>query len=599
MAITDRTIDFEKLKKPNEKKLFPGDDTYGVIGIPDIPSLQTLDMQTKFDELSKDLIIPEYNALVDDIKSDYVSKALMNETIEKIGAGDMREIDFVLEGATRQVVSSKISDNGLKLYTYNRTEARFSLEDDIATTKTLLLNPDDANGFNDDFYVGDQKYFAQKDNAKPLEDRYLKSGYIALATANPNVNVLTFFSGDVKQALYGFTSPSTHLVKNVPTSGVFYAKIEPVSTFEVGQNFKIEGISSAFTVYNPDGQLLTTNASLNEMGKTYFSETVKLVLKVDIGNKAINIVLKNPPATSALTRTKGRVDLDGFGDNVKFIPVEDFNSDDEIFVNGIKSTTINCGGENKEFGYLKDNVVVMLKKEYTTFEEETEVIRAYLYPLGEGYDDVPDGKLVMPVDDHTIWLRCAGIRQKFTLNEIIETEAILRQLIDSENAMNYMFRSLSVIQHSVLNSSLARSLLDASIPRTNPNMISASSPAGKVISGSYLAFDSATTSGPVSRGAIEAVYQFTDPIWIYRFAATFGVVKYGVYGKVMGSVDGSNWKILFETGNMVGTGIDYVPVSFSRYLTTPSDPIKYIKIWGTGDNSAAGVGLYNLRVYGK
>lgn len=49
-------------------------DGKGVTGLPDIPRLDTLDMQKKFDELATDIIIPKFNQLIDALaKSDAAS----------------------------------------------------------------------------------------------------------------------------------------------------------------------------------------------------------------------------------------------------------------------------------------------------------------------------------------------------------------------------------------------------------------------------------------------------------------------------------------------------------------------------------------------
>ncbi len=601
MAIDQRTIDFEKLKKPNDKKLFPGDDTYGVIGIPDIPSLQTLDMQTKFDELSKDLIIPEYNALVEDIKTDYVSKILLDETIEKIGSGDMREIDYVDEGGTKQVLSSKQADNGLKLYEFNRTEARFSIETQPETTKILVLAARDSNGFNDEYYVGGERYWAQKSNAKPLENGYVLSGKKALAAVNPTIKNITFFSGNVAQAGYSFES-STHTLLNLATTDVYYAEFENSSLIEEGQTIKIQDISEPFSVYNPDGQFLTTDAVINQSGELYFANAIRLVVKIDTGNKRIDVVVKNPEADTEFLRTKGVVELNGFGDNIRFIPTEDFNIDDEIKVNGLLATTINSGGETTVFGYLKQNVIAMMKREYQTFEEEQEVTRVYLYPFGQGYDDIPDGKLVLPIDDHSIWLRCAGIRQKLTLTEIMENEAILTNLINSENALEYMYRSLAIIQQTVLNTPLARAILDASLPRTIPNMTSWNSPTGFVSpSAHYVVFDASTTTqvDVISEQTVSTIYEFNDAIWLYKFQSTLSMYKYdsatspNFVVELHSSVDGVEWNYI---------GQDSYKNKLSQvYITTPSTKVKYIKVvaYLTYTYLSHTGWLKDFRVYGK
>lgn len=41
----------------------------GVIGLPDVPGLTTIEMQKKFDEISRDVIIPRFNELIDNTVS--------------------------------------------------------------------------------------------------------------------------------------------------------------------------------------------------------------------------------------------------------------------------------------------------------------------------------------------------------------------------------------------------------------------------------------------------------------------------------------------------------------------------------------------------
>lgn len=58
----------------------------GVTGLPDVPGLTTAEMQAKFDELSRDIIIPKLNEIVDGLNGDEVglsSKVENPETKEK------------------------------------------------------------------------------------------------------------------------------------------------------------------------------------------------------------------------------------------------------------------------------------------------------------------------------------------------------------------------------------------------------------------------------------------------------------------------------------------------------------------------------------
>lgn len=54
----------------------------GVIGLPDVPGLTTTEMQAKFDELSRDVIIPKLNEIVDGLNGDEVGLSSQIENPE-------------------------------------------------------------------------------------------------------------------------------------------------------------------------------------------------------------------------------------------------------------------------------------------------------------------------------------------------------------------------------------------------------------------------------------------------------------------------------------------------------------------------------------
>lgn len=68
----------------------------GVVGLPDRPSLSTLDMQKKFDELARDVIIPKFNKLSDELESsilDTLAEVEANTEEKKIaGALALKEL---------------------------------------------------------------------------------------------------------------------------------------------------------------------------------------------------------------------------------------------------------------------------------------------------------------------------------------------------------------------------------------------------------------------------------------------------------------------------------------------------------------------------
>jgi len=56
--------------------------------------------------------------------------------------------------------------------------------------------------------------------------------------------------------------------------------------------------------------------------------------------------------------------------------------------------------------------------------------------------DIPDGTTAIPINDVVIWQKCAGLTQQYdTLAEVLADSGIVRTLMNSKNAVNYLVRS--------------------------------------------------------------------------------------------------------------------------------------------------------------
>jgi hypothetical protein len=82
-------------------------------------------------------------------------------------------------------------------------------------------------------------------------------------------------------------------------------------------------------------------------------------------------------------------------------------------------------------------------------------------------DNIPDGATVTPVDDYTIWLRCAELPNTYgSLANVLANSATMTILMSSENAVAYMVRSITntsgKILYEVVNSETAMEALDTS-----------------------------------------------------------------------------------------------------------------------------------------
>lgn len=67
----------------------------GVTGLPDTPGLETLAMQRKFDELSLDVIIPKFNAFLEELEKDSAAGSIGAKVPEGIDADN--NVQSILE----------------------------------------------------------------------------------------------------------------------------------------------------------------------------------------------------------------------------------------------------------------------------------------------------------------------------------------------------------------------------------------------------------------------------------------------------------------------------------------------------------------------
>lgn len=84
----------------NTAKIIPQDlSEIGVIGLPDIPGLTTQQMQQKFEETAREVIIPRFNSLIDDVSEIETSQSGIESAIEGL-EGEIEELDGKIEGVS-------------------------------------------------------------------------------------------------------------------------------------------------------------------------------------------------------------------------------------------------------------------------------------------------------------------------------------------------------------------------------------------------------------------------------------------------------------------------------------------------------------------
>ncbi len=168
---------------------------------------------------------------------------------------------------------------------------------------------------------------------------------------------------------------------------------------------------------------------------------------------------------------------------------------------------------------------------------------AYLSEWKQFSFDIPDGKTVTPVDNVAIWGACTKADSAtpvnlsgMTIEEVVADVEIMKILFNSNNANNYMLRSIEVIQPAVLSSEAAETAMAASqYFYTNPVMTSNTNPEGVVSYSRFLTtetgygqpykilgknanvsfyFAPANTGEVTSNDYIQ--YQLATPMWIYE-----------------------------------------------------------------------------------
>lgn len=97
--------------------------------------------------------------------------------------------------------------------------------------------------------------------------------------------------------------------------------------------------------------------------------------------------------------------------------------------------------------YINGQLQTMSSK--IRYNESTDMVQ--IYYQGQWHDwqaggaNIPDGSTVTPINDVTIWQKCAGISNPThtTLSDVLADSGVLSILIASDNAIDYMVRSTS------------------------------------------------------------------------------------------------------------------------------------------------------------
>ena len=119
----------------------------GVIGLPDTPGLSTRDMQAKFEETARSVIIPRHNRLVDSLTE--LGRPVESADIKRLRRGSDGDMQMSLNGTSwLGVVPRALAKKADKTDTYTKTETNRQIDAKIAGksdksdtyTKAEILN---------------------------------------------------------------------------------------------------------------------------------------------------------------------------------------------------------------------------------------------------------------------------------------------------------------------------------------------------------------------------------------------------------------------------------------------------------------------------
>lgn len=125
----------------------------GVTGLPDTPNLSAGEMQAKFDEISKDVIVPAYNRLVDELDEKNIDQRVQSTQITNIRTSEDDTLQVSEDGGeTYRELSSAghIIMNGSGIAATQRSKMQFSsnvvITDDAERERTFIQIPSGQKG---------------------------------------------------------------------------------------------------------------------------------------------------------------------------------------------------------------------------------------------------------------------------------------------------------------------------------------------------------------------------------------------------------------------------------------------------------------------
>ena len=262
----------------------------GVTGLPDVPGLSTAEMQAKFDELSRDVIIPKLNEIVDGLNGDEVGLS------SKIENPETKEKDVIqnVVNAIYQIVK----ENSDKRHVHENKETLDKVTAELYNSITALVSM--FNGIS-------------------AVDKTVTADDTKIPTSGAIVNYVTELgAGDMQKAVYdkdntgivddaeklGGVAPEEYLQKaSLPDATVAFEVAETRSNISTGE--KVSTVFGKIKKFFADltapafAQMITTKEDLLATKVTGYVPDAKAVADgfADVNGKLSNLI-KNKTITT-------------------------------------------------------------------------------------------------------------------------------------------------------------------------------------------------------------------------------------------------------------------------------------------------------------
>lgn len=128
-------------------------DGVGVMGLPDVPALSTAEMQAKLEQTTREVVIPHFNAVLQQLETELQQRPLQTEVtqqidqqVQAVGAGDMAKSVYDPQGKNSDVFAVASGTASGMVSLSDAADSTSSVSDGVAATPAAVKAAKDAAG---------------------------------------------------------------------------------------------------------------------------------------------------------------------------------------------------------------------------------------------------------------------------------------------------------------------------------------------------------------------------------------------------------------------------------------------------------------------